>query len=103
MLIWRGALEAKVVLPDPKDVGYIADPQTGLFTPHMMAQSVAPPELLGDLICLCKDQCSDDCVCSSNEQPCTLVCECKCSLNEAAFCQNLFTMLASVNSDDILE
>ncbi|XP_053380705.1 uncharacterized protein LOC123562012 [Mercenaria mercenaria] len=72
-------------------------PQLAL-TAKMMQQLVAPPELLNDLVCLYADTSSDGCICSNNEQPCTQACECKgCVEEETEICQNLFTMLASID------
>ena len=39
--------------------------------PKIVSQPLAPSELLNDLVCFCEDLCSDDCVCVTNEQPCT--------------------------------
>ena len=100
LLIRREAIEAKVNLPSPLEFGYMADPQTGLFVPQLMAQTAAPPELLSDLDCLCQDKCRADCICSHNEQSCTQACDCKGCLSESDFCQNLFTMLAYVYTED---
>ena len=100
LLIWRGATESMVHLPNPLELGYMVDTQNGSFIPQMMSKTVAPPELLSDLICQCPDQCNADCACSHNEQPCTQVCECKGCLSGSDICQNLFIMLAHVYTED---
>ena len=40
----------------------------------IVSQPLAPPELLNDLVCFYEDLCSDDCICATNEQPCTQAC-----------------------------
>lgn len=77
LMIWRGSLTALLNLPDPIEFGYETEKDTGVYMPHMVSQPLAPPELLSDLVCFCDDQCNEDCVCSSNEQPCTQSCDCK--------------------------
>ena len=76
------------------------DSETGQYIPQMMSQPIAPPELINDFVCLCSNKCNEDCICSNNEQPCTQACECKGCVDEIEICQNLFTMLASIDSND---
>ena len=100
LLIWKGCLTAMLDMPDPTEFGYMVDTDTGLYRPHVMSQSVAPPELLSDLVCECSDFCNEDCVCSANEQPCTHACECKGCVDDVDdICKNIFTILAQVTSD----
>lgn len=100
--IWGGAL-APTSLPDPLDFGYTHDAQSGLFMPQMMTQAAAAPELLSDLVCVCSNSCDDECICCSNEQPCTEACDCKGSVADESTCHNLFTILANVESDDLFD
>lgn len=99
LMIWKSALQANVVLPNPTEFGYEIDPNNGMYVPQMMAQSASPPELLSDLLCKCSDDCQGNCVCSQNEQPCTKACKCEGSVDSNNFCNNLFTTLATI--DDV--
>ena len=100
LFIWTNAMTPNMPSLDPSDFGYMQT-ESGLYKPKYMTQSMAPPELLNDMVCVCEDHCSEDCICSNNEQPCTLACRCKGSLiDNSEICQNLLTMLASISSDD---
>ena len=88
-------------LSDPLEFGYIIDSESGLLVPQLMSQSVTPPELLSDLVCDCTDMCENDCICLSNEQPCTQACECKTEIEDTDACMNLFTTLAFVPISNI--
>jgi len=94
LLIWRSSLCPDIPPVDPLQYGYIQDRGTGLYVPQLMTQAVAPPELLNDLVCICPDQCTTNCACSTNEQPCTQACTCKGNI----MCENLFTMLSNVET-----
>ena len=96
LLVWKGCLSAMQQLPDPLEFGYIIDSESGLLVPQLMSQSVTPPELLSDLVCDCTDMCEKECICLSNEQPCTQACECKAEIEDTDTCMNLFTTLAFV-------
>jgi hypothetical protein len=99
LFVWRSSLKAIIPPLDPLDFGYLKDEKTGMYKPQLMTQPPAAPELLSDLVCNCSNLCSDDCVCSGNEQPCTIACSCKGVL-QGQICENLFTMLANVETDD---
>ena len=58
-------------MPDFIEYGYKADPVSKSVKSQMMNQRVAPPELLNDIVCFCKDLSQEDCVCLHNEQPYT--------------------------------
>ena len=77
LIVWKGRLSPIQHLPEPQDFGYIFNTGTGLLTPQLMSQPVAPPELLSDLVCECVDLCEQGCICSLNEQSCTQACDCK--------------------------
>lgn len=100
IMIWKKALTCIVELPDPKDYGYVTDADTCLYVPQMVNQPLAPPELLNDLVCFCEDVCSEDCVCASNEQPCTQACDCT---QAERTCENVYTVLASITSEDVID
>ncbi|KAH3834576.1 hypothetical protein DPMN_107906 [Dreissena polymorpha] len=70
LLIWRSAL-SPTSLPDPVDFGYTVNTESSLYVPQMMTQAAAAPELMSDLVCCCTNSCDAECVCCSNEQPCT--------------------------------
>ena len=104
LLIWRSSITPLMPKLNPVDFGYIKDPDTGFYTPQLMTQPVAPPELLSDLICKCTDLCSGFCACSNNEQPCTRACSCEGCTFQHQTCENIFTMLAEVETnDDIID
>ena len=67
--------------------------------PKIVSQPLAPPELLNDLVCFCEDLCSDDCVCGTNEQPCTQVCNARAD----RICENVFTVLSIITAEYIIE
>ena len=99
LMIWKRALTSLVDLPSPTEYGYIIDADTGLYMPQMIGQPLAPPELLNNLVCCCEDQCSDVCVCATNEQPCTQACGCA----QAEYnCENVFSILSSITPEDII-
>ena len=100
IMIWKEALTGIVKLPDPKDYGHVTDADTCLYVPRMVNQPLAPPQLLNDLICVCEDVWSEACVCASNEQPCTQACDCT---QAERTCQNVYTVLASIPSQDIID
>ena len=102
LFIWRAALNPKISFLDPLDFGYEKSISTNLYTPKLMDQAMAAPELLSDLVCSCVDLCSEECVCSHNEHPCTKACGCEGTLVEP-ICENLFTILASVQTGVDLE
>ena len=91
LLVWKGCMSAKLSLLNRADFGYFVDVESGLFVPRLMTQPPAPPELLSDLVCSCLDNCCDNCICCSSEQPCTQACEC-----QDQNCNNIFTFLAIV-------
>lgn len=81
LLIWRQAMVAMQELPDPKDYGYVLNPETNSLQPRLMSQPAAAPELLNDLVCVCDgDACSTSCKCEENEQPCTYACNCEAKM-----------------------
>ena len=100
LMIWKRALTSLVDLPSPTEYGYITDADTGLYMPQIVGQPLAPPELLNNLVCCCEDQCSDVCVCATNEQPCTQACSCA----QAEYnCENVFSILSSITPEDIVD
>ena len=66
------------------------------------SQLQAPPKSLNDLVCFCEDLCSNYCVCATNEQPCTKVCNCTRAVR---ICENshIFTVLSIITTEDIIE
>ena len=99
LIVWKGCLSPIQHLPEPQDFGYIFNTGTGLLTPQLMSQPVAPPELLSDLVCDCVDLCEQGCICSLNEQPCTQACDCKANVDGNDVCMNIFTILAIIRDD----
>ena len=72
--------------------------ETGNYTPKMVSQLLAPPELLNDFVCFCEDLCSDECVNATNEKPCTQACNCR---SAERICENVFTVLSIITTEDI--
>ena len=97
LIVWRSSLIPRFTPLDPLEFGYTRDTETGLYTPQLMTQSIAPPELLSDLVCKCGDLCAEEFPCCYNEQPCTEACGCKGVLT-GQVCENLFTMLSYVQT-----
>ena len=97
--VWKDSLKCVVDLPSPTDYGYEIDAETGNYTPKMVSQPLAPPELLNDLVCFCEDLCSDDCICATNEQPCTQARNCG---SAERICENVFTVLSIITTEDII-
>ncbi len=63
---------------------------------HMMVQTAAAPELLNDLLCK-YDDCSAECICEVNQQPCSCECACGTSLpeiDEDSYCHNPLSLAA---------
>ena len=100
IMIWMESLTSIVELPSPTDYGYEIDTDTGHYIPTLVSQPLAPPELLNDLVCFCEDLCSDACVCTTNEQPCTQACNCT---RAERICENVFTVLSIITTEDIIE
>ena len=100
IIIWMESLTSIVELPSPTDYGYEIDTDTGHYIPTLVSQPLAPPELLNDLVCFCEDLCSDACVCTTNEQPCTQACNCT---RAERICENVFTVLSIITTEDIIE
>ncbi|KAH3831611.1 hypothetical protein DPMN_104881 [Dreissena polymorpha] len=97
LLNWRSAL-SPTSLPDPVDFDYTVNTESSLYVPQMMTQAAAAQELMSDIVCCCTNSC-DECVCCSNEQPCTEACGCKGSNAGESLCRILFTQLATVESE----
>ena len=64
--------------------------------PKMMNESPAAPELLNDMICMCRPNgCHVGCVCLNNEQSCMAACNCEGvldPLDDNSMCSNYYTL-----------
>ena len=78
LVIWRECNTGMCDRPRPLEYGWEED-DSQMYTPKMMSQSTAAPELLNNLVCDC-ETCSADCRCCANDQPCTEACSCEGTL-----------------------
>ena len=102
IIIWRESLTSIVELPSPTDYHYGCeiDTDTGKHMPTLVSQPLAPSALLNDIVNFCEDLCSDACVCTTNGQPCTQACNCT---QADRICENVFTVLSIIATEDIIE
>lgn len=83
LMIWRNANIPVHDTIDSTEFGYEKEPETGILQSKLMCQSPAAPELLNDIVCLCRsNDCSEDCTCLSNGQACTVACSCEASTDD---------------------
>ena len=86
-------------LPDPENYGFIKMDER-MMTPRMMTQDISAPELLNSLTCQCKDYCTKDCSCVSNNQPCSPACSCEPEADtDEQLCMKKFNISISSKSD----
>ena len=71
--------------------------ETGLYTPKLMDYAIAVSEVSSVWVWSCIDLCSEECICSHDEQLCTKACGCEGTLVEP-ICENIYTILASVQT-----
>ena len=67
--------------------------------PKIVSQPLAPPELLNYLACFCEDLFRVDCVCATNEKPCTQTCNAGADRTS----ENIFTALSIITTENIIE
>ena len=102
LLIWRNAVVGVHDLPEPTDYGFEVDGD--MLRPKLMSQSLAAPELLNEIICICpRNSCHTGCVCLNNEQSCTAACDCEGALDpleDDSTCTNYYTDIALQDIDE---
>ena len=99
LIVWEQATQAMQNLPELENYGFMKMDET--LTPRMMMQDISAPELLNISICECRNYCTEDYSCVTNNQPYSPACSCGPEEDiDEQLCMNTFIISILSKSDD---